>query len=86
MPPTTIQIRQAELERLVQEQILSGHFQNMSEVPAEALRACARKALPRRLRPVPARTLRNSYWNRPSPAPTWIWSGNTTAPGRLTCD
>jgi Arc/MetJ-type ribon-helix-helix transcriptional regulator len=39
----TIEIRQPELERLMQEEILSGHFQSMDELLTEALQALREK-------------------------------------------
>ena len=39
----TIEIRTPELERLVQEEILSGHFQNVDELFTEALQALREK-------------------------------------------
>jgi Arc/MetJ-type ribon-helix-helix transcriptional regulator len=39
----TIEIRKPEVERLVQEEILSGHFQNMDDLLTEALRALREK-------------------------------------------
>lgn len=39
----TIEIRQPELERLMQEEILRGHFQSMDELLAEALQALREK-------------------------------------------
>jgi Arc/MetJ-type ribon-helix-helix transcriptional regulator len=43
----TIEIRKPELERWMQEEILSGHFQSMDDLLAEALQALREKqALP----------------------------------------
>ena len=39
----TIEIRQPELERLMQDEILSGHFQSMDELLTEALQALREK-------------------------------------------
>jgi hypothetical protein len=39
----TIEIREPELERLMQEEILSGHFQSVDELLAEALHALREK-------------------------------------------
>ena len=39
----TIEIHEPELERLVQEEILSGHFQNLNDLLTEALRALREK-------------------------------------------
>jgi len=46
----TIEIRQPELERLMQEEILSGHFHSMDELLTEALQALREKNAP----PAPA--------------------------------
>jgi Arc/MetJ-type ribon-helix-helix transcriptional regulator len=42
----TIEIRKPELERLMQEEILSGHFQSMDELLTEALQALREKNAP----------------------------------------
>jgi hypothetical protein len=42
----TIEIRRPELERLVQEEILSGHFQNVDDLLTEALQALREKNAP----------------------------------------
>jgi Arc/MetJ-type ribon-helix-helix transcriptional regulator len=39
----TIEIRKPELERLVQEEILRGHFQNVDDLLTEALQALREK-------------------------------------------
>ena len=39
----TIEIRKPELERLMQEEILSGHFQSMDELLTEAIQALREK-------------------------------------------
>ncbi len=39
----TIEIRKPEFERLVQEEILSGHFQSVDELLAEAIHALREK-------------------------------------------
>ena len=39
----TIEIRKPELEQLVQEEILRGHFQNVDDLLTEALRALREK-------------------------------------------
>ena len=52
----TIEIRKPELERLVQEEILSGHFQSVDELITEALQALREKNAP----PAPARRARKN--------------------------
>jgi len=42
----TIEIRRPELERLVQEEILSGHFASVDDLIAEALQALREKNAP----------------------------------------
>jgi len=61
-----------EQERIIQEEIRSGHFRNVDEVLDHALAACARKALPLILNPEsPERTSPNSSWNRLWPVRDW---------------
>ena len=43
----TIEIQKPELERLMQEEILSGHFQSTDELLIEALQALREKNAPR---------------------------------------
>lgn len=42
----TIEIRKPELERMVQEEILSGHFQNVDDLLTEAIYALREKYAP----------------------------------------
>jgi Arc/MetJ-type ribon-helix-helix transcriptional regulator len=55
-PQMTIEIRQPELKRLMQEEILSGHFQSMDELLTEALQALREKNAP----PPPASRVRKN--------------------------
>lgn len=60
----TIEIRQPELERLMEEEILSGHFQSMDEFLTEAIKALREKNAP----PAPASRARQNL-ERYSPQP-----------------
>jgi Arc/MetJ-type ribon-helix-helix transcriptional regulator len=53
----TIEIREPELERLIQEEILSGHFQNVDELLGAALQALREK----NASPVPASRTRKNF-------------------------
>jgi Arc/MetJ-type ribon-helix-helix transcriptional regulator len=51
----TIEIRRPELERLVQEEILSGQFKCMDDLLAEAIQALREKNAPSAAAPSPTR-------------------------------
>jgi len=52
----TLEIQKPELQRLVQEEILSGHFQSVDDLITEALQALREKNTP----PTPARRARKN--------------------------
>ena len=67
----TIEIRKPELERLVQEEILRGHFQNVDDLLTEALQALREKnagSIATTLQP--RKNLAQFRWNLPLPGLT----------------
>ena len=53
----TIEIHRPELERLIQEEILSGHFQNVDDLLTEALQALREKNAPSTTASLPRKNL-----------------------------
>jgi hypothetical protein len=67
----TIELK-PEQERIIQEEIRSGHFRNVDEVLDHALAALREKSAPLVLDPGnPERTSRNFSWNRLWPVRDW---------------